>query len=53
MVVGIPHTLKMNPGKTNPGRSLKRWYSGSNRGSTKLVEMVIEGRLRDFKDFYL
>jgi hypothetical protein len=41
MVVRIPHTLRMNPGKENPGQGLKRWYFGSNRGSTKLAEIGV------------
>jgi hypothetical protein len=38
MVVGIPYTLRVNLGRVNPGRSLKRWYFGSDRGSIKLAE---------------
>jgi hypothetical protein len=48
MEVGIPHTLRMNLGRVNPGRSLKRWYFGSNRGSIKLTEKAISGRFRSY-----
>jgi hypothetical protein len=49
MEVGIPHTLKMNPGLRNLGRNSKRWYFGFNGESIKLAEKAISGRLKSFK----
>jgi len=53
MEVGVPHTLRTNPGLKNPGRNSRLWYSDFKRGSIKLAKKVISGRLRNFKDFYL